>query len=277
MYKRALLAAVACAGVLAAQYQDVSRDKAGRTATLKMDLLATGVYMISGPGGNAVLRLTGNGLILVDGQRPGSYRDVFGQTQKISDQLIRFLIVTSRRPRDTGGIAKFLDAHTQVIAQQNLKTSLAATLTYDRDYAIKLGGVEAQVRHFGNAHSNGDTVVYFPGMRIVAVGDLFTSGTPDVDYAAGGSLTGWGPVLGEILKLDFDTVVPGAGPAATRADLEAFKLRLEKLIAHGTELVRKGVPKNRILSALKGDDPAWPFNFTGAKLDSFYAELAGTK
>jgi hypothetical protein len=54
-------------------------------------------------------------------------------------------------------------------------------------------------------------VVYFPNLRVIAVGDLFAS-TPNLDFFHGGSLVGWGPVLGEILKLHFDVVVPSKGP-----------------------------------------------------------------
>jgi hypothetical protein len=43
--------------------------------------------------------------------------------------------------------------------------------------------------HFGNAYTDADTVVYFPNLRVVAVGNLF-SATPDPDFSAGGSL--WG-------------------------------------------------------------------------------------
>ena len=64
--------------------------------------------------------------------------------------------------------------------------------------------------HFGNAHTNGDTVVYFSNMKVIAVGDLFTS-APDPDRSAGGSLAGWGSVLAEILKLDFDFAIPSKG------------------------------------------------------------------
>ena len=43
------------------------------------------------------------------------------------------------------------------------------------------------------------------------MGDLFAS-TPNPDFAAGGSLVEWGPVLAQILKLDFDIAVPSEGP-----------------------------------------------------------------
>jgi glyoxylase-like metal-dependent hydrolase (beta-lactamase superfamily II) len=130
--------------------------------------------------------------------------------------------------------------------------------------------------HFGNAHTNGDSVVYFTNLKVVAVGDLYAV-TPDPDFSAGGSLVGWGPVLAEILKLDFDVVAPGTGPQVTRADLEAFKSRIDTLVSRAIILVKKGVSKNELMAQLKTDDLGWKFNFTGDRLDRFYAELSQAK
>lgn len=84
----------------------------------------------------------------------------------------------------------------------------------------------------------------------VAVGDLFTAGEPEPDFSAGGSLVNWGPVLSRILELDFDVVVSGTGPPATRADLETFKSRLDTLTSRATELGQErrgqGSPDGRV-------------------------------
>jgi hypothetical protein len=66
--------------------------------------------------------------------------------------------------------------------------------------------------------------VYSPNLRVVAPGDLFAS-TPDPDFSAGGSLVGWGPVVAEILKLD--VVAPGSDPTVARAELQAYKTRID--------------------------------------------------
>jgi hypothetical protein len=60
----------------------------------------------------------------------------------------------------------------------------------------------------------------------LAVGKLLTS-SPIRDYAQGGSLLGWVPVLGEVLRLDSDTAVPASGPPVTKTELQAFKDKLE--------------------------------------------------
>ena len=70
-----------------------------------------------------------------------------------------------------------------IIVQENAKQNLAAcnlsgdtmappVVTYGSEYQIRLGGIEAQLLHFGNAYSNLDTVVYFPNLRVVAVENM---------------------------------------------------------------------------------------------------------
>jgi glyoxylase-like metal-dependent hydrolase (beta-lactamase superfamily II) len=76
-------------------------------------------------------------------------------------------------------------------------------------------------------------VAYFPDLKVIAVGDLYTSALPEPDESAGGSLEGWRAALREILQLDFDTVVPGTGPAVKRVDLEALADRIDKLATDG--------------------------------------------
>ena len=112
---------------------------------------------------------------------------------------------------------------------------------------------------------------------MVAVGDLFTPGTPEPDFSAGGSLVNWGPVLSRILELDFDVVVPSSGPMVTRADLEAFKGRIDTLTSRARALVQKGVAKDQLMAELKTDDLGWRLSLTGEALDRFYAELSQAK
>ena len=269
----------------AAQNMQVNkRGDEGMTA----QYVKTGLFVISGRGSNSVLRLSANGLILVDGKLPGSYDALMAQVKRISKQPVRALILTGCAESGTGTNAKFAENGAGIIAQENAKQNpdscnlagdklTPALVTYGSEYPIRMGGVEAQVLHFGNAYSNRDTVVYFPNLKVVAVGDLFAA-TPNPDFAAGGSLVGWGPVLAADFEAGFRYVaVPSQGPMISRADLEAFKTKIDTMVARATGLVKRGVPKDRLMAQLKTDDPGWQPDFTGQQLDSFYAELSRSK
>jgi glyoxylase-like metal-dependent hydrolase (beta-lactamase superfamily II) len=173
------------------------------------------------------------------------------------------------------------------VAQENVKQNLkgyntsgiqvaAPSHIYDHEQTLHFGAVEVRLLHLGSARTNGDTVVYFPDLKAVAVGDLY-SASPEPDFSAGGSLVGWSSVLSEVLKLDFNVVVPGKGATVSRTDLEALKGKIETLILRATLLARKGIPKDQLMAKLKTDDLGWEPNFKGEQLDRFYAELSQAK
>ena len=287
-YRTCAIALLVMAGAVAGSAQfNQAKTPTPRNDGMTSEIVKTGLYLISGNGGNSVLRLSANGLILVDGKPAGSYDGLRARAKKISDQPIRALILTGCDKSRTGSNAKFAEDGTRIVAQENAKQNpdscnlagdkiTPAVVTYGSEYQIRFGGVEAQVMHFGNAYTNSDTVVYFPNLKVVAVGNLFAA-TPDPDFAAGGSLVGWGPVLAQILKLDFDVAVPSQGPVITRADLEGFKTKIDTMVSRATGLVKQGVPKNQLMAQLKTNDPGWQLNLTGEQLDLFYAELSRAK
>lgn len=278
----------ATGSALAAEKQQGSRSQA---AKLNIQLVKTGLFLISGGGANSLMRLSANGEILVDGKHGENYAALMSQVKKMSritDMPVRAVILTNHHEDRSGTNAKFLESGAQIIAHENARSDLtlkhvsdgkiaAPTITYTRDYALRIGGIEVQLMHFGNAYTSGDTIVYFPNLRVVAVGELFTDRAPNPDFSAGGSLLGWGPVLGQILKLDFDVAVPSTGPTITRDDLVAFKVKIEILASRARALVNKGIPKDELLSRLNLEDFGWQANFSSDDIDRLYDELSSAR
>lgn len=245
------LALVATAGVATAGAQEAAKTDAPPAATapaLRADLVKTGLYLIASDAGNSLLRLSAVGSVLVDGQAPGGYRALMSQVRKISrlsDLPVRVLVLTDHHPQHSGSNPQMAAAGIALIAQQGAVARLPAlpdpgngkplppTIAFEREHLLRLGGIEMRLLHFGPAHTDADTVVHFADLKVVALGHLFMPQAPEVDRQAGGDLAHWSTVLAEVLKLDFDTVVPGAGPLATRADLVAYKARLDAQLARG--------------------------------------------
>jgi len=273
-------------GAVAGYAQYFPPTKVNPNDGLQRDIVKTGLYIFAGKGSNSLLRLSANGLIVVDGKLPGSYDDLVARVEHVVRQPIRVLILTDISEDSAGNAATFLKNGTPVIVQQNLAPKLLALQfqgtkppgfeTFDREYTIKMGGIEARLMHFGNAYTNGDTVVYFPNLKVVSVGKLFTS-SPVPDYSAGGSLVGWGPVLDEVLKLDFDTAVPANGQPITKAELQAYKDKIDSLVANAKALVQKGVPKQKILAMLNNQTPGLQINLGPEQLDHFYSEVSASQ
>lgn len=249
-----------------------------------------GVFMISGAGANTTVRVTPAGLIVVDGKLPGeaNYNSLMALIKGASDQPIKYLIVTHHHADHTGNNQRFIDAGVPVVATENLKKELVTyqsdpkpappTITYPgAEYKVQVGGVTAELHHFGRAHTSGDTVVYFPDVKVVCVSDVVTTGKtgPLIDYAGGGSAVEWDKVLDGILSLDFDAAIPGNGDPLTKADVQAYKVKFDTYLARARELVKRGVPQDQLLAEIKTDDLGWTPRVP--KVDAFVAELSASK
>jgi cyclase len=245
-----------------------------------------GLYLIVGAGANSEVRVTNDGLIVVDGKLPSeqNYNDLMAQIKSISNQPVKYLIVTHHHADHTGNNERFLAAGVPVIGHENLKKNAETynnnpkpalpDQTYSgTEHAVQLGGVTVELYHFGRAHTSGDSVVYFPDLKTVVVSDVVTTGAtgPLADYGGGGSFVEWSKVLDSILKLDFDSCIPGNGGVLTKADVQAYKTKIDTFVSRAKEAVAKGVPKDQLMSSIQTDDLGWTPRVPNA--DLFYAEL----
>jgi len=252
-----------------------------------IQMLKPGLYVVPGGGANSIVRVTSDGVILVDTKLPGeaNYNGLMEQIRSVTPQPVKVVIVTHHHADHTGNDDRFIAAGAQVIGHEQLAKNLDTyqfdprpakpSATYNTaEHTVRLGGVEVRVLHLGRAHTGGDSVVYFPDVKVVATSDAVTTGTqgPLADYAGGGSFAEWTRVLDAMLKLDFDTAVPGAGPVLTKADVQAFRTKFTTVMMRASELVQKGVPKDQLLMQLKTDDIGWAPRVP--QIDPFYEELS---
>lgn len=256
--------------------------------------LKPGLLMIIGAGGNSTARITKEGVILVDGKLAGqaNFDNLLAQINLKQTSPVKLVFNTHHHADHSGNNDRFIQAGAQVIASDDLKQIITTytlnpgaqrpsppNVTFPRDYTARLGGVEVRAHHEGPGHTGGDSVIYFPDVKVAAFGDELVAATPNCDYPAGGSIAGWIKSLDAALKLDFDTAIPGHGDnPMTKAQVAEFKTKLETLLARGRELVKTGTPKDQLIAKLKVDDLGWNLNVPNwtqpARLDPFYAELS---
>ncbi len=269
---------VAVAGVILTLSQAPGAQQApaagrgGGQPVQAIQMVKPGLYVVPGGGSNSIVRVTPDGVILVDTKMPGeaNYDALVAQIRTVTDKPIRFVAVTHHHADHTGNDARFIAAGAQVVGHRQLAENLKTyqfdplpappNVTYDgRSHEIRLGGVRVRVLHLGRAHTSGDSVVYFPDLKVVATSDAVTvgAGGPLVDYAGGGSALEWRRVLDAMLKLDFDTAIPGAGPVLKRADVAEFRTKFNTVIDRAAALVRQGVPTDQLLARIRTDDIGW--------------------
>ncbi|MGZ3402761.1 MAG: MBL fold metallo-hydrolase [Phenylobacterium sp.] len=297
---RSLLAAAlisACASTAAlAQTPAAPPAASAPRPPLVVKPVKPGLFMIVGAGGNTTVRVTDDGLVLVDSKNPGQaiYDEIVADAHTINPKPIKYLIDTHIHADHTGNNGRFEAAGVKVVGQQNIPTELAKfvppannptlqapaapNVTYDKTYEIKLGGKTVKLNHFANGHTNGDTVVYFPDLKVVSMGDELVAITPNCDYGGGGSIGGWLSSLDQTLKLDWDMAIPGHGDnPLTKADMKAFRDKWALFLDRAKVAVKAGATKDKLVASIKTDD-LWTFNsnaWTGARLDGLYAEAGG--
>lgn len=248
-----------------------------------------GLYLVTGAGANSVVRVTGEGILVVNTKSPGraNYDALMAQIRTVSDRPVKFVVIGDAHQDESGNTGLFVAAGAQVIAQENEKKALETynaagnpgppNVTYRTEHSIRLGSMEvAHVYHFGAASTDGDSITYFPDLKVVVMGDVFEKGM-NCDYARGGSMLAWPKTLDVVLKLDFDTVIPNRGNPATRADLEAARQRLTNIVSAAVELVRKGTPKDELVAQVNAANAGLQadafFLNNPARLDAFYDEV----
>jgi cyclase len=234
---------------------------------MKTSDLGHRTYMIEGSGGNITAAVGDDGVIMVDGQFAPLHDKIKAAVAALSKEPIRFLVNTHYHGDHTGGNEAFANDGVIVTAHENVGKRLSAgttngltgaktppapqrtvpTNTYTKEMALRVKGRDAALHHFANAHTDGDTYVYFADANVLSTGDIVTLGAryPNVDFANGGSIDGMIAATDVFLKLanDQTKIVPGHGPLTDKAGVTLYRDmlatardRIAKLIADGKSL-----------------------------------------
>ena len=289
MKRVAVLGACAVAFILKASWS-VYTQTAKPPGPLRTERVKGDLYMVSGEGGNIALYTTSEGVVLVDDMFDRNHADILAQIKSVTNQPLRYVINTHQHDDHAGGDLKMLPI-AEVIAHKNVRANLAdlkrpyyedtpgtpiglPRITFTQELAVNLGGKEVRAHYFGRGHTSGDAVIYFPELKVIHTGDLFLAPRPGgrgnaaparqrppgvpiyVDYVQGGSFLDWSKTMDEMLKLDFDTVIPGHGPVSTRADLAKFRADLETMRTRLIGLIKEGKTKSELAKILE-DDYGW--------------------
>jgi cyclase len=174
-------------------------------------------------------------------------------------------LATAEQSRDTTRIAQLREQ----LARQNLQLELAKSpdfettlpgLTYETEMQIHLGGEEIRLYHFGPAHTDGDSLVYFTKANIAHWGDTFeTESNPAIISSGGASTRGWIAFLTEGLKATNTKtkMIPGHGHVGTAADVEAMRQYFVNLRGAAEGQIRAGKTRDEAVEAIAGQFPQY--------------------
>jgi glyoxylase-like metal-dependent hydrolase (beta-lactamase superfamily II) len=230
---------------------------------IKTTDLGDNVYMLEGQGGNITVAVARDGIIMVDGEYAPLHDKIKAAIAVVSNQPIKYLINTHFHGDHTGGNAPFARDGVTVVAHVNVgkrleagttngltgaKTPPAApealpAKTYTAAYKIRMLGRVADLKHVANAHTDGDTYVWFKTANVLSTGDTFTTGRyPNIDFANGGNIKGMIAATDAYLKLvnAKTRIVPGHGQVADKAALMEYRTMLVTARDRMAALVKAG-------------------------------------
>jgi cyclase len=219
---RVTLTALAIAGLWLAWAQQQKQAQ-----PLTIEKVTANLWVIFGPGGNVAVMPTSEGVILVDDKFAQNAAEITAKVKTVSDKPIKYVLNTHQHGDHTGSNDAMMAAGATAIITKQARANMVAgkqpglpQVTFADETQVFLGGKEVAAKYVGRGHTNGDAVVYFPSERVLHTGDLFVSqGAPFCDTANGGSIKDWDATIQKALQYDFDTVIPGHGPVAKKADL----------------------------------------------------------
>ena len=236
-----------------------------QAAPLKMEQVKENLHMIVGSGGNVGVLVTDDGVVMIDDKFERNVEEMLARVAEATEKPVRYVVNTHHHGDHSGGNAKLIsESGVTVAAHENARANMVRgdqpgrpQIVYSEQSSVFVGGQEVRVMHFGSGHTNGDSVVYFPHLGTIHMGDLFVGGAPFIDYSNGGSALEWDETLNAVLQLEFSTVIPGHGPVSTREDLIEWKEKFESYRERIGDLARAGKTPEEIqaeadLSDLEG-------------------------
>jgi cyclase len=212
-----------------------------------------------------------DGVLMVDANFAPMSDKVIAAVRKISNQPIRFLINTHVHGDHTGGDEALAKAGAVIMARDELRFRLAhpapaangtpgtpapamglPLVTYRGQVTFHMDGEEVTALPILAAHTDGDTLVYFPNNDLIMTGDFFRSlGYPNIDLANGGSLKGMLEGLGNTIGMagPKTKIIPGHGVIVDRAGLTAHRDMILAIRDKIEPMVRQGMTVEQVIAA----------------------------
>src|SRR6266852_4037360 len=261
-----VLAALAILAITAnAQARDFSQVQ------IKTNKISNNFYTLEGQGGTIGILTGPDGVFMVDGQFAPLSQKIAAAIKQVTDKPIRFLVNTHVHGDHTGGNENFGAMGATIIAREQLRNRLmhpnpAANgqpvpptkpiglplITYNGALTMHMNGEDIQMIAIPAAHTDGDTMVYFPGPDVIMTGDFYRSVQyPNIDRGNGGSLNGMINGLGRIIGIAGpDTkIVPGHGPIVRRDAVMAHRDMILGVRDKVSKLVQQGKSQEEVAAA----------------------------
>ncbi len=228
---------------------------------------------MKGGGGNSSVFITSSGVVVVDTKNPGWGQPLLDKIKSVTDKPVTMIINTHTHGDHVSGNVEF-PANVDIVAHENTKKNMESMRpasfvappaggpppniftqnkgkgmpkrTYKDKMTIGRGAEQIDLYYFGRAHTNGDTFVVFPALRVMHMADVFPNkGVPGMDLNNGGSGVEYAGTLTKAAdfadKNNIDVLVNGHNnTTSTRADLREYIGFVRDYVAHAQDQKKAG-------------------------------------
>lgn len=231
-----------------------------------------GLYMLMGEGGNVGVSMGADGTFIIDDQYAQMTDKLSAAISDLSGAQPRLLVNTHWHGDHAGGNENFANAGAVIVAHENVRAALLVEksiplfkmtkppspkaalplITFRDEMSLHLNGDDLRLIHIANAHTDGDAIVHFTKANVFHTGDVFFNGFyPFIDTHSGGSIAGMIAGSKAVLELadDNSRIMPGHGPLASKADLQAYHDMLVQAEANIRALKDAGKSLEQVVAA----------------------------
>jgi len=263
---------------------------------IKTTQVSEQIYMLEGAGGNIAVFTGEDGVLMIDAQFAELSERILAAIKEISEHSITYLVNTHHHGDHTGGNENYNIEGATIIAQHNVRKRMSApqtkrdgspaadkpkaslpTITFKEGLNVHINGEAVEVTHIHNAHTDGDSFIFFPKANVLHMGDcLFNRRFPYIDMKSGGTVKGYRKAIETALTIvdDETTIIPGHGALATKKDLLDFLIMLDTVQGKVQTAMNRGIvlEKMDIDNLIEGYE-SWGEHFIdGPKFIGFIAQ-----
>jgi cyclase len=248
------------------------------------------VYVVDGAGVNITVQIGDEAIVFVDTPDPEYIDEMMSLIREISNSPVRYVVSTALDPmhlagneainnlgyRGFGGRGAGVDvaiggntsgvtllAHENVLnrfylAENDVESLILTTTYFTPTFDFYMNDEGIAVYHMPNAHTDGDSIVFFRSSDVISLGDLLVQGQfPDIDVVNGGSVNGLIEALNFTLQLMIPGinaeggtyVVPGHGRIGDEIDVVEYRNMLVIVRDRIQYQIEQGMNLNQVIAS----------------------------
>ncbi|MDY0781487.1 MBL fold metallo-hydrolase [Tenacibaculum sp. IB213877] len=228
------------------------------------------IYMLKGAGGNIGVFVGEHEVFMIDDKFAHLTPEILAAIKSITLKPVKYLMNTHWHGDHVGGNENMYKEGAIIVSHENVRKRMSVEslvrgkvklpspkealpiITFTNDMMFHLGDEDILVYHVHNAHTDGDSHIYFTNSNVLHMGDTYFQGKfPYIDLDSGGSIDGYIAAVDKALHIidDETIIIPGHMDLSNKKELLTFKNMLVDL----RDKVQREINKGKSLEEVKNN------------------------